>query len=253
MFTKAIVRPPAPNMIDGLTSAQLGKPDFILAIKQHGEYVRALESCGLEVICLEADPEFPDSTFVEDVALLTTECAIITHPGAPSRQGEIRGMKKILGSYYDNIETVQPPGNLEAGDVMMVGTHFYIGLSERTNRQGAEQLIMHLQSHGLSGSVIELKDVLHLKTGVAYLEHNTLVACGEFLHHPAFQNFNILPIDKSESYAANCIWVNDTILVPSGFPKTREAIRKVGYHTVDIDVSEFQKVDGGLSCLSLRF
>ena len=118
---------------------------------------------------------------------------------------------------------------------------------------GAEQLIANLESYELSGSVVELKDVLHLKTGVAYLEHNNLVACGEFLSHPDFQEFNLIPIDATESYAANCIWVNDTVLVPLGFPKTREAIRSVGYQTVEIHVSEFQKLDGGLSCLSLRF
>ncbi|MBT3228821.1 MAG: N(G),N(G)-dimethylarginine dimethylaminohydrolase [Candidatus Marinimicrobia bacterium] len=253
MFTKAIVRTPAPSMVNGLTSAQLGKPDYNLAIKQHAEYIKALESCGLDVICLDADPDFPDSTFVEDVALLTANSAIITNPGALSRRGEVKGMRAILDDYYTQIYAIQSPGTLEAGDVMMVGTHFYIGLSERTNRNGAEQLIANLESYELSGSVVELKDVLHLKTGVAYLEHNNLVACGEFLSHPDFQEFNLIPIDATESYAANCIWVNDTVLVPLGFPKTREAIRSVGYQTVEIDVSEFQKLDGGLSCLSLRF
>ena len=253
MFTKAIVRTPAPSMVNGLTSAQLGKPDYNLAIKQHAEYIKALESCGLDVICLDADPDFPDSTFVEDVALLTANSAIITNPGALSRRGEVKGMRAILDDYYTQIYAIQSPGTLEAGDVMMVGTHFYIGLSERTNRNGAEQLIANLESYELSGSVVELKDVLHLKTGVAYLEHNNLVACGEFLSHPDFQEFNLIPIDATESYAANCIWVNDTVLVPLGFPKTREAIRSVGYQTVEIDVSEFQKLDGGPSCLSFRF
>jgi len=253
MFTKAIVRTPAASLINGLTSASLGAPDFDLALQQHAEYIRALESCGLEVICLEANPQFPDSTFVEDVALLTKNCAIITNPGAPSRRGETAGMRPVLASHFEHIEEIQSPGTLEAGDVMMVGSHFYIGLSARTNQEGADQLIAHLQKYGFSGSVVELSKVLHLKTGVAYLQNNNLLACGEFLTHPDFATFNILPIDEQESYAANCIWVNDTILVPLGFPKTREAIRDAGYVTMEVDVSEFRKLDGGLSCLSIRF
>jgi len=205
------------------------------------------------VTCLEALPEYPDSTFMEDVALLTPKCAIVTRPGAPSRRGEIQDIRTVLQNHFENIETIKSPGTLEAGDVMMVGSHFYIGLSARTNRSGADQLLAHLDKHGLSGSVIELRDVLHLKTGVAYLEHNNLLACGEFLTHPDFQTFNILPIPNSESYAANCIWVNDTVLVPAGYPKATDMIKNAGYAVQKIDVSEFRKLDGGLSCLSLRF
>ncbi|NQT64388.1 MAG: N(G),N(G)-dimethylarginine dimethylaminohydrolase [Candidatus Marinimicrobia bacterium] len=253
MFTKAIVRTPALSMINGLTSADLGKPDFDLALKQHAEYIRALESCGLEVLCLEANPEFPDSTFVEDVALLTKKCAIITNPGAPSRRGEIKGMRSLLKQHFENMEEIHAPGSLEAGDVMMVGSHFYIGLSARTNQSGAGQLMVHLQKYGLTGSVVELKEVLHLKTGVAYLERNNLLACGEFLIHPDFQKFNLLPIEHSESYAANCIWVNDKVLVPQGYPLALQTISNAGYEVLEVDVSEFRKLDGGLSCLSLRF
>jgi len=253
MFSKAIVRTPAPSMINGLTSVRLGQPVFDLALKQHGEYIQALESCGLEVTCLDALPEYPDSTFVEDVALLTPECAILTNPGAPSRRGEVAGIRKSIEQHFDHIEEITSPGTLEAGDVMMVGSHFFIGLSSRSNQNGADQLIALLENYGMTGSVIALQDVLHLKTGVAYLEHNNLLACGEFLTHPDFQAFNILPIDSTESYAANCIWVNDRVLVPQGFPKALETIRKAGYDVLVIDVSEFRKLDGGLSCLSLRF
>ena len=253
MFTKAIVRTPAPSMINGLTSARLGKPDFDLALKQHAEYIQALKSCGLKVICLDPNAQYPDSTFVEDVALLTNKCAIITNPGAPSRRGEISGMRETLSAYYEDIEDILAPGLLEAGDVMMVGSHFYIGLSARTNQSGADQLMAHLQKYGLAGSVVELKEVLHLKTGVAYLEHNNLLACGEFLTHPDFQKFNILPIDSIESYAANCIWVNDNVLIPQGYPHALETISNAGYEVLEVDVSEFRNLDGGLSCLSLRF
>jgi dimethylargininase len=253
MFNKAIVRAPARSMTLGLTSARLGIPDYNLALKQHDQYIKALKRCGIEVICLEADENFPDSTFVEDVALLTKHCAIITNPGAPSRRGEIQEMGDLLKNYYSNIYQVSDPGTVEAGDIMMAGDHFYIGLSERTNKEGAMQVIAILEKHDMTGSIIPLSEVLHLKTGLAYLENNNLLACGEFLDKPEFNEYNILEIEEDESYAANCIWVNNTVLIPSGYPKARSVIQEAGYEIIEVDVSEFRKLDGGLSCLSLRF
>jgi len=253
MFKKAIVRKPGKSMLKGLTTAALGLPDYEKAMLQHAEYIKALQECGLEVIVLEEDEKHPDSTFVEDTALLTTDCAIITNPGAQSRRGEIVEIKNVLKEYYSHIEEVQAPGTVEAGDIMMVGSDFYIGLSERTNEEGAQQVVDYLEKYGMKGYTVSLEEVLHLKTGVAYLEHNNLLACGEFLSKDEFKGFNILEIDKGESYAANCIWVNDTVLIPTGFPKAKEVIKNAGYAIKEIDVSEFRKLDGGLSCLSLRF
>ncbi|MDX1284633.1 MAG: arginine deiminase family protein [Draconibacterium sp.] len=253
MYENAIVRTPGKSMINGLTTANLGKPDYEKALVQHHEYIEALKSCGLKVTVLEADEQFPDSVFVEDVALLTPECAIITNPGAPSRKGEKHSMRSVLTRFYKQIEEIKAPGTVEAGDIMKVGSHYYIGLSERTNQEGLKQIFSLLEKYKLSGSGISLNKVLHLKTGVAYLEHNNLVACGEFLEKPEFQQFNIIEIDEDESYAANCIWVNDFVLIPKGFPKAKNSIEQTGYKTIEVDVSEFQKLDGGLSCLSLRF
>lgn len=240
-------------MINGLTTAELGPPDYELALAQHAEYIKSLKECGLEVLILDADEKHPDSTFVEDVALLTRKCAIITNPGTPQRRGETAVIKKVLGDYYSNVEEISGPATVEAGDIMMVGSHFYIGLSDRTNESGARQVIWYLEKYGMTGSVIKIEDVLHLKTGVVYLEHNNLVAYGEFLLKDEFIKFNILEIDEDESYAANCIWVNDKVLIPKGYPKARETIKEAGYLVKEVDVSEFRKLDGGLSCLSLRF
>ncbi len=253
MFTKAIVRTPGKSMVDGINTAGLGLPDYELALKQHAAYIEALKECGLEVTVLPAEEAYPDSTFVEDVALLTPACAIITNPGADTRRGETASMKKVLQDFYENIEDIREPGRVEAGDIMMVGKHFYIGLSERTNQMGAEQMIGFLEKYGLSGSVVTMSEMLHLKTGIAYLENNNLLACGEFLTKPEFQKFNILEIDVSESYAANCIWVNGTVLMPKGYPNAHKTITDAGYPIIEVDVSEFKKLDGGLSCLSLRF
>ena len=253
MFTKAIVRPPGKSMGNGISTAGLGLPDYELALQQHAAYIAALKACRLDVTVLPADEAYPDSTFVEDVALLTPACAIITNPGADTRRGEIAAIKPVLQDFYTNVEEIREPGRVEAGDIMMVGSHFYIGLSARTNQAGAEQMIGFLQKYGLSGSVVTLEEVLHLKTGVAYLEKNNLLACGEYLTKPEFQQFNLLEIDESESYAANCIWVNGTVIMPKGYPNAHKTITEAGYPILEVDVSEFRKLDGGLSCLSLRF
>ena len=253
MFKNAIVRKPSPEIIDGLTSASLGKPNYSKALDQHEKYVDALIGCGLEVKILEADSRFPDSVFVEDVALCTSGCAIVTNPGAPSRNGEKLEMEAVLQSFYKHIEAIEAPGTLDAGDVMMVGKHFYIGLSQRTNAPGADQLIGILKRYGMTGSAVPLYEMLHLKSGLSYLEQNKLLISGEFIHHPAFENFQKIEVDPDEGYAANSLWINSTVLVPEGYPKTREKIEQAGYKTKVLDVSEFRKLDGGLSCLSLRF
>jgi len=253
MFTKAIARTPAKSLIDGITTASLGIPNYENAIKQHADYIVALKECGLAVTLLEADEKFPDSTFVEDVALMTPNCAIITNPGATSRTGETESMIPIVQGFYDVIEYIEAPGTVEAGDIMMVSNHYYIGLSQRTNLDGAKQMIQHLENHGMSGSIVELSEVLHLKTGLGYLEDNNLLAGGEFLTKPAFQNFNLIEVDQDEAYAANSVWINGKVLTPKGFPKTKKLIESAGYKIREVDVSEFQKIDGGLSCLSLRF
>lgn len=252
-FTKAIVRRPGPEIVNGLSTVNLGKPDYNLTLQQHGQYVKSLMACGLDVTILEADVRYPDATFVEDAALLTPHCAIIMSPGASSRKGETEEITFVIRKFYDNIEIIEPPGTVEAGDIMMVGSHFYIGLSKRTNRIGAMKVVEILQKHDLGGSVIDLKETLHLKTGVSYLENNHILATGEFLNRDEFLGFKIIPVEKDESYAANSIWVNDVVIMPAGYPKTKKAISNAGYKILEVNTSEFRKVDGGVSCLSLRF
>jgi len=220
---------------------------------QHSEYIKALETCGLKAEILEPDEEFPDSTFIEDVALCTSECAIITNPGAPSRTQETRGMRKVLGAYYCNIEEIVTPATLEAGDVMMADGHFYIGLSGRTNASGAQQLTAILKKYGFTASTVPLEGLLHLKSGASYLGNGNLLVTGELKTREEFAGYNRIIVPVKESYAANSLWLNGTVLVPEGFPETRALIENAGYPTLTVDVSEFRKIDGGLSCLSLRF
>jgi dimethylargininase len=255
MFRFAIVRTPSPNIRDGITTASLGKPVYEDALQQHAGYISALQACGVEVIVLPADPAYPDACFVEDTAVLAERVAVITNPGAPSRKGEELKVAAALRAHYpdDRIERITSPGTLEGGDVMRVGNQFYIGLSERTNKEGARQLIGSLASHGYTGSTVRLSEVLHLKSGLAYLENDLLLTAGEFIHHPEFEKFNRILIDPKDAYSANCITINGTVLVPAGYPDTRKKIEAAGCATREVEVSEFRKIDGGLSCLSLRF
>lgn len=241
-------------MVKGISShPELGLPDYALALRQHAAYVEALRRCGLEVLELEADERFPDSCFIEDAAVCTRSFAIVSRPGAPSRRGEIEGMAGLLGKYFDRVESIAAPGSLEGGDVMMVGDHFYIGLSARTNREGAAQFVAALERHGLSGSVVDMPEVLHLKTGLSYLEDGVLLATPEFAAYPGFGHMKKIEIPKDEAYAANCIRVNDHVLVPAGYPAVERSIREAGFSVLAVDTSEYRKLDGGLSCLSLRF
>lgn len=253
LFTRAIVKTPCKNMVKGITTANLGQPDYKLALKQHKNYIQALEQCGLKVIVLDPDENLPDSTFIEDACLITPNCAIITNPGADSRKKETISVGKAVQKLGMPLEEIQTPGTLDAGDIMMVKNHYYTGLSERTNSEGALQLNNILKKYQLTSSTITLENVLHLKTGISYLENNNLLAFGEFLTKPELKEFNILKVDPDESYAANSVWINGNVLVPKGFAKTKTMIENAGYKVIEVDVSEFRKLDGGLSCLSLRF
>ncbi len=253
MFSKAIVRIPCKNMVGGITSADLGKPDYEKALIQHQAYVDALEHIGLDVAVIDAEECHPDSVFIEDTALLAQSCAIIAQPGADSRKGEVAGVKPVIEQFFSQVEQIQAPGCVDAGDVMMVGSHFYIGLSERTNQQGAQQMIAILNAYDMTGSTVEMKEMLHLKTGLSYLENNNLLITGEFLGKSEFEKFNQIIVDGQEAYAANSVWINGYVLVPAGYPQTSQKIADLGYQIIELEMSEFQKLDGGLSCLSLRF
>lgn len=287
-FSKAIVRLPCPSMIDGITSADCGVPDYNLACTQHASYVQALEECGVAVTVLQPDNDFPDSVFVEDTAVMLPGhpvSAILCRPGAPSRLQEAQNMLPTLQAAIKEgtspegdsgvIYRIEAPGTIEGGDVMLVQEHFYIGLSARTNENGADQMINFLNEHNgafgtsFTGSKVPLREMLHLKTGVNSLENGDFLVHGEFAeggqsnfrkiyetnesHNEPFQSFEV---PKEEAYAANSLWVNDSVIVPAGFPSTCTAISDMkgsSMKTRLLDVSEFAKLDGGLSCMSLRF
>jgi dimethylargininase len=254
-FTHAIVRPPASTFADGITSSGLGPPDLALALEQHEAYCRALESLGLSLVRLPPDPAFPDSTFVEDAAIVTGQDAILTRPGAPTRAGEVKAMGAALGSWFPDTDRIAPSGTVDGGDVCEAGDHFFIGLSHRTNEKGAAQLAAWLKARGFGSSLIDIRDVpgiLHLKTGLSWLGGRRLIAWREIAEHEAFRGWDVMEVPDGEEYAANCILVNGSFLVASGFPRTAVLLRGQG-KVLELEMSEYRKMDGGLSCLSVRW
>ncbi len=255
-FTRAIVCTPAPNFAQGLTTVDLGAPDYALALTQHAHYCQALEQCGLQLTVLPAEPQYPDSTFVEDTAILSEGGSIMALPGASSRRGEVERMRRALGAFFDHLDEIETPGTLDGGDICEAGDHYLIGMSARTNEEGAAQLARILARQGYTSAVIDIRStpgILHLKSGIAYLGDNRMVVIDALAGHPALAGYARVRVDAVEAYAANCIRVNDRVLIAAGFPRFATKLRRLGYALVELDMSEFRKMDGGLSCLSLRF
>ena len=255
-FSHAIVRPPAATFAAGLTRSGLGPPDLALALAQHEAYCRTLERLGVSLVRLAPDPEFPDSTFVEDAAIVTGRGAILSRPGAASRAGETAAIGAVLSRWFPELDGITPPGTLDGGDVSDAGEHYFIGRSARTNAEGAAQLAGWLGDRGFGSSVIDTRGMpglLHLKTGLSWLGGRRLLATGEVGGHEALGGWEVVRVPAGEEYAANCIRVDDAVLVPEGFPATGVLLGELGYDVVPLSMSEYRKMDGGLSCLSVRW
>ena len=246
----------------------LGAPNYRRALQQHAAYCEALEDCGLTLTRLEADEQYPDSTFVEDTAVVTNRGAILTRPGAASRAGEVERIAEVLSRFYSELHFIHPPGRLDGGDVCEAGceagyeakrgarSHFFIGISERTNEAGAQQLADWLASHGFSSTFVDIrgvKNMLHLKSGLAFLGDNRLVVSDALADRDEFRGHELVRVTAGEEYAANCVRVNDRVLVAAGYPGFTGTLQDLGYPTIALEMVEFRKMDGGLSCLSLRF
>jgi dimethylargininase len=250
-FTKAIARIPATSLGDGQTVAGLGSPDIGLARRQHEAYCEALRSCGVEVILLEPAEEFPDSTFVEDPAVIAGRLAVITRPGHPSRLGETELIEPAVARLLETVR-IEPPGMLDGGDVLEIDQRVLIGLSERTDMEGASQLCSFLEGQGFTCSTVPVARGLHLKSGASYLGDGIILADSSMAGLDAFSGMDVVTVAEGEDYCANSILVNGRVLFPSGFPGTLERLRGRGLDVLELDMSEFRRMDGGLSCLSLR-
>ena len=251
-FTHAIVRAPGPNFAAGITTVDLGQPQYELVLAQHAAYVTTLQQLGLTVIALPALSNHPDAYFVEDTAVITAEVAVIANMGAAARQGEEQAMAPILAQYR-KLAHIELPGTFDGGDVLVVNQHCLIGLSERTNEWGARQLGETLAPYGFRWDAIPVGAGLHFKSSVNYVGNNTLLIDEAFVEHPAFAGYEKIVIDADEVYAANTLFINKHLLMPAGFPKTKQKLTALGYPIIELETSELRKMDGGLTCLSLRF
>ena len=252
MFAHAIVRRPGPEFSQGITTAEFGLPDYESAIEQHERYCGALKDCGLELIIMGSDPTHPDCPFVEDTAVVTEHVAVIARPGAERRRGEELAVAEIL-SVHRPLERIESPGTLDGGDVLQVEKRIFVGLSDRTNYEGARQLGSILDRYGYSVMAVPIGDMLHLKSGINHAGGDTLAVTGDLAELDVFSSYNLVHVPKEEAYATNCLFVNGHLLVAKGFSRALAAFEKLGNEVIELDVSEFMKMDGGLTCLSIRF
>ena len=252
MFKYAIARKPGQDFSKGVTTSNLGPPSYELILEQHSAYIETLRSLRLEVIVLDPLLGYPDAYFVEDIAVVTPDVAIITNPGAESRRGEVETIASTLVEYRQLLH-IEAPGTVDGGDVLMVGTDSYIGISDRTNIEGAEQIASILEVYRNTCTMVPVLSGLHLKSGVNYVGQNTLLLTEAYADLDQFNQYDKIVVNESEEFAANTLLISNALITPRGFPKTRERLLSLDVNIIELDVSEVRKMDGGLTCMSLRF
>ena len=241
------------QLAQGLTQAGEGAPDPGAGCPSAERYCEALADCGLSLTLLHADPRHPDATFVEDTAL-SPRGAILTRPGAPeSRAKSPRWRRRCRG--FPLAAADPAPGTVDGGDVCEADDHFLIGVSSRTNEDGARRSPISSRTSAVARlvDIRRLERFLHLKSGIAYLGEGRLLATPDLPRVAALGAYEVVEVPDDERYAANALRVNERVLVADGYPQTRAAIESLGFEVIALDMSEFRKLDGGLSCLSLRW
>ncbi|WP_419903437.1 dimethylarginine dimethylaminohydrolase family protein [Kiloniella sp.] len=254
-FTKAIVRQPSKSVVMGLRADDRGEPDANQFANDHNSYVTALENAGVTVTSYPALENFPDSVFVEDAALCFPEGAVILRPGAPSRTGEAEIMHQVLLSHFEDIERIgEDEGYVDGGDILVTEDAVLVGLSERTNQAGFDALKKKIAKWGYEAKAISTPEgVLHFKTDCGLIGPNAILATYRLSNAECFSGMKVIEVPQGEETAANAICVNDTVLLSAGFPKTEELLRNEGYQVTLIPTQQAALVDGGPSCMSLRF
>jgi len=223
-----------------------------LAKRQHLRYCEVLQQMGLTLIPIDPDHRFPDCCFVEDPAFVIGEMAIISKMGATSRIGEEIEVEKTL-SKFKKVYKIDPPGTIEGGDVLRINEKTYIGLSTRTNRFAIQQVNNVVSEYGYQVIPVEIEDTLHLKSACTYLGNDSMVMSPGHFDNKVFSQYNKIIIPKREAHGANCLSMNGKVLIQEGYPSTKKLIEDEGFETVEIEVSEFRKAGGSLTCLSIIF
>ncbi|SMX32291.1 arginine deiminase-related protein [Octadecabacter ascidiaceicola] len=253
-FTHALCRLPARSVTDGLRAADQGDPDPMVFAAEHGAYVSALRDAGCDVTLLPADEAFPDSVFIEDPALVLKGTAIILRPGAETRLGEAAALRPSLLEHMNDVIDLQTEGYVDGGDILCTDDRVLLGLSARTNVQGAEDLRPIVEGLGYALEVLQTPpEILHFKTESSLLDEGTVLATPALAASGAFKGLNVIETVVGEEAAANAIRVNEFVFLSAGHPKTEEKLNQAGYSLKVLNTSQAALVDGGLSCMSLRY
>ena len=249
----AITRSVSPALADCELSFIPRQPiDMEMARAQHHAYEEALAKLGARVISLPAEPELPDSMFVEDPAIVLEDVAIICSLGTETRRKEAPSLASALEKFR-KLAYVKLPGLLEGGDVLRVGRHLYPGITQRTNPEGIRQLAVIAEHHGYHVTAIPVTGCLHLKSAVTYLGKNTLLANRAWFDWKRLEGFEWIDVDPAEPHAGNALAIGDTVIFPASFPRTKERIEAKGFKVLSLDIAELQKAESGLTCSSLIF
>jgi dimethylargininase len=247
----AIVRAVA-DSYDQCVTMQDEHINVAVAKEQHTKYCSALEKIGLQLIRIESDNSLPDCCFVEDAAIVVDDMVIITNPGAPSRRKETVAIENVIAK-YKSVHHILPPATIDGGDVLEIGMKIFIGLSERTTQEAIDQVSEIVRSKGYQVIAVPVHHTLHLKSVVTALSDTQIILVPGHFDELLFEGFQKVVVPNEESYAANCLAVNDVIFIPSGYPLTKSLIEGVGFTTMELENSEFKKGDGALTCLSILF
>ena len=224
--------------------------DVARANEQHRDYQRALAALGYEVRVLDALPDMPDAVFVEDVAVVVDELAVMTRPGAESRRGEGASIAEVLGQYRP-LRAIEAPGTLDGGDVLRIGRTLYVGESARSNADGVAQLREILAEYGYTVKGVPIHGCLHLKSAATALDDETVLLQPAWIDRAAFAAYHIIEVDPAEEHAANVLRIGAAVVMPACFPRTRQRLQDAGIDVVTVDVSELQKAEGAVTCCSL--
>jgi len=253
-FSHAITRRPGRSIVDGLRAEDIGTPDLNQMLADHAHYVATLKATGARVIELPPLEGYPDAVFVEDTALCLPQGAVMMRPGAPSRMGEVALMEPALREVYEDIRQIKGPGHVEGGDILVTGREVLVGRSDRTDAAGVAELTRIVAEWGhCLREVFTPPGVLHFKTDCSLLDAETILSTKRLDASGCFDGYRVLHVAEGEEAAANSIRFNRLVVCPAGFPRTSEMLSNAGYDVVAVNNSECAKLDGGMSCLSLRF
>lgn len=252
-FDRALVREPAPSVVEGLRVGDHASPSFEGVLAEFRAYVTALEEAGLAVEVLPPLDAFPDSVFVEDPAFVLPDGAILLRPGAASRLGEVDEIAPALARRFERVLNLDR-GFADGGDILMLRDEILIGLSGRTDRGGAESFVALAAELGHRARIAATPlGVLHFKTACALVDEETVIATPALAAAGCFDGLEVLITPEGEEKAANLLRINDVVLIGADYPRTAEMLSERGYELIPLDVAEIRKIDAGLSCLSLRW